>query len=177
MKLQVAEDNKKAQNTRLVDDTESENDVRNIKFKFGFNAGQIRNGILKLPLEYEANISSFLEKVESNPPTNFDDLAPFKSIERLDFEQNNYQAISIPAMSQYDPPMRELPNRPGCEYESILRQRAGEPDLEKVQIAAHEQQRLLKSEKKEVVSAAIVKMPQGFLKPLDYSVDLLIRSD
>ena len=35
-------------------------------------------------------------------------------------------------MSQYDPPMRDLPNRPGCEYESVLRQRAGEPDLERV---------------------------------------------
>jgi len=55
--------------------------------------------------------------------------------------------------------MRELPNRPGCEYESILRQRAGEPDLEKVQIAAHEEQKLLKKDTKEVVSAAIVKMP------------------
>ena len=80
-------------------------------------------------------------------------------------------------MSNYDPPMRDLPNRPGCEYESIIRQRAGEPDLEKVQIQAHETQKLLKKDKKEVVSAAIVEMPQGFLKPFDYSVDLLIRSD
>ena len=41
-------------------------------------------------------------------------------------------------MSQYDPAEREKPNRPGCEYESIVKQRAGEPDLEKLQIAAHE---------------------------------------
>lgn len=73
--------------------------------------------------------------------------------------------------------MRDLGYRPGCEYESILRQKAGEPDLEKVQMAAHEQQKVLKKEKKDVVSAAIVNMPKGFLKPLDYSVDLLIRSD
>lgn len=80
-------------------------------------------------------------------------------------------------MSQYDPPMRDLPARPGCEYESVLRQRAGEPDLEKVQIAAHDQQKLLKRDKKDVVSAAIVKMPESFLKPFDYTVEKVIRSD
>ena len=36
---------------------------------------------------------------------------------------------------------------------------------------------MLKKDKKEVVSAAIVEMPQGFLKPCDYSIDLLLRSD
>ena len=36
---------------------------------------------------------------------------------------------------------------------------------------------MLKKDKKEIVSAAIVKMPQGFLKPTDYSIELLIRSD
>jgi hypothetical protein len=85
-----------------------------------------------LPLEYETNIASFLEKVEANPPSNFDDLDVFDPLEMLDFEVQAYEPVSIPAMSQYDPAMRDLPNRPGCEYESILRQRAGEPDLEKV---------------------------------------------
>ena len=33
--------------------------------------------MMKLPLQYEANMSSFLEKVEATPPTNFDDLVPF----------------------------------------------------------------------------------------------------
>ena len=42
-------------------------------------------------------------------------------------------------MSQFDPAEREKPSRPGAEYESIIKQRAGEPDLEKLQIAAHEQ--------------------------------------
>jgi len=41
---------------------------------------------LKLPLEYETNISSFMEKVDANPPINFDDLVPFDSMEPLDFE-------------------------------------------------------------------------------------------
>ena len=77
--------------------------------------------MLKLPLEYETNIASFLEKVEANPPTNFDDLDVFDPLEVLDFEIQNYQQQAIPAMSQYDPPMRDLPNRPGCEYESVLR--------------------------------------------------------
>lgn len=66
--------------------------------------------------------------------------------------------------------------RPGCEYESTIRQLAGEPDLEKTQMAAHEQMELLKSAKKEIVSAANVAAPASFVKPLDYSVDLLVRT-
>jgi hypothetical protein len=42
---------------------------------------------------------------------------------------------------------------------------------------AHEQQKLLKRDKKEIVSAAIVKMPASFLKPFDYTVEKVIRSD
>lgn len=90
MVKRVNEDHKKAQNTRLIDDTDSQNDIRNVRFEFGFNAENIKNGILKLPLEYETNISSFLEKVEANPPTNFDDLEPYESLEQLDFEVQNY---------------------------------------------------------------------------------------
>lgn len=177
MRTKVAEDFKNSQNTRLVDDSESQNDIRNVKFEFNFQKDTIGQAMLKLPLEYETNIASFLEKVEANPPTNFDDLEEFDPLEPLDFEIQNYQPYAVPGMSQYDPAMRDLPSRPGCEYESVLRQRAGEPDLEKVQIAAHEEQKLLKREKKEVVSAAIVKMPQSFLKPLDYEVEKLLRSD
>lgn len=73
--------------------------------------------------------------------------------------------------------MRELQKRPGCDYESILRQKAGEPDLEKVQMAAFEQAKLVKKDKKDVVSGAIVNMPSSFTKPLDYSIELLIRTD
>ena len=59
--------------------------------------------MLKLPLEYETNIASFLEKVEANPPISFDDLDLFDPLEMLDFEIQNYQPVAIPAMSQYDP--------------------------------------------------------------------------
>jgi hypothetical protein len=41
---------------------------------------------MKLPLEYETNIASFLEKVEANPPISFDDLSAFQHVEPLDFE-------------------------------------------------------------------------------------------
>ena len=43
-------------------------------------------------------------------------------------------------------------------------------------MAAHEQMELLKSAKKDVVSAANVAGPASFVKPLDYSVDLLVRT-
>ena len=132
MREKVAEDFKISQNTRLVDDLESQNDITNVKFEFNFNKDKIGQAMLKLPLEYETNIASFLEKVEANPPTNFDDLDLFDPLEALDFEIENYQPHSIPAMSMYDPAMRDKLSRPGCEYESVLRQRAGEPDLEKV---------------------------------------------
>ena len=42
---------------------------------------------------------------------------------------------------------------------------------------AHEQMALLKQEKKDIVSGAIVHMPASFLKQLDYSVDLVLRGD
>lgn len=35
---------------------------------------------------------------------------------------------------------------------------------------------LLKSKEKEIVSGANVAMPSSFLKPVDYSIDLLIRT-
>jgi hypothetical protein len=33
----------------------------------------------------------------------------------------------------------------------------------------------LKTDKKEVVSGAIVNMPMTFLKPIDYSIDLIVK--
>lgn len=35
-------------------------------------------------------------------------------------------------MSYFDPVEADKPNRPGCEFESVMRQRRGEPDLEKI---------------------------------------------
>jgi len=81
----VAEDWKAAQNIRIVEN-ELEDNVDNIKFKFNFNSQVIGAAQMKLPLEYETNIASFMEKVEANPPINFDDLVPFDHVEPLDFE-------------------------------------------------------------------------------------------
>lgn len=36
---------------------------------------------------------------------------------------------------------------------------------------------LLKQDKKDCVSGAIVEMPLSFMKPLDYAVDLVLRGD
>jgi hypothetical protein len=35
-------------------------------------------------------------------------------------------------MSRYEPVFTDKGMRPGCQYESSLRPRAGEPDLEKI---------------------------------------------
>lgn len=42
-------------------------------------------------------------------------------------------------MSMFDPLETDKLFRPGCEYESILKQKRGEPELEKLQFQAHEQ--------------------------------------
>jgi hypothetical protein len=41
-------------------------------------------------------MSSFIEKVEANPPTNFDDMVPFESLEQLEFESEFYKECVIP---------------------------------------------------------------------------------
>ena len=64
-------------------------------FKFQFNAQVIGMVQMKLPLEYETNIASFMEKVEANPPISFDDLVPFEHVEPLDFEMQKYQKFPI----------------------------------------------------------------------------------
>lgn len=60
-----------------------------MKFKFSFNNKQIKPDI-SLPIEYETNIASFLEKIEATPVINFDDFVPFDPLERLDFEIERY---------------------------------------------------------------------------------------
>lgn len=52
-----------------------------MKFTFNFNASSIESAQKKLPLEYETNIASFMEKVEANPPISFDDLVPYEKLE------------------------------------------------------------------------------------------------
>ncbi len=177
MSAKVNEDFKKAIKAGVVDVDDGSSHIKNMRFKFGFNADVLKSAMMKLPLQYEANMSSFLEKIEANPPNNFDDLVPFDPLEMLEFETEAYKEFTINPTSFYDPPFREQRVRPGCEYESIIRMRSGEPDLEKAQFQAHEQAEMLKQDKKDIVSGAIVKMPNGFLKPLDYGVELLVRSD
>lgn len=63
----IKEDWKNAQNML---DQQSE-----IQFEFKFNQKNLR--ISNLPVQYEASISSFKEKVDAEPPTAFDDMVPF----------------------------------------------------------------------------------------------------
>jgi hypothetical protein len=49
-----------------------------------------------------------------------------------------YKAMALPQVSTYDPVFGDKILRPGCEYESQIRQLAGEPELEKIQMVAHE---------------------------------------
>ena len=78
-------------------------------------------GLMKLPLEYETNIASFMEKVDANPPINFDDLIPYDLLECLDYEVNKYNRFQVPPMPLSDPVEDNKILRPGCEYESILK--------------------------------------------------------
>lgn len=129
-KRMVEEDWRTAQNIRITDN-ENEDNIRNIKFQFSFLKGNMAADQLKMPLEFETNIASFKETVDAVPPINFDDMAPFEPLEQLDFEILKYTRFPIPQMSNYDPEEAQKQNRPGCEFESVLRQRTGEPELEK----------------------------------------------
>jgi hypothetical protein len=44
--------------------------MKSLKFNFTFNESRIIG--VKLPLMFENNISNFIEKIETNMPTNFD---------------------------------------------------------------------------------------------------------
>ena len=135
----VLQDWKDAQNVRIVEN-EKEDDILNLKFKFCFSLDTISAAQMKLPLEYETNIASFMERVEANPPISFDDLAPYEHVEPLDFEMQKYPKFPvITQMSNFDPLDSEKILRPGCEHESVLKQRRGEPELEKTQFQAFEQ--------------------------------------
>jgi len=47
-----------------------------------------------LPLEYETNIASFMEKIEAAPVSSFDDIEEFEDIEQLDFEIMKYKSMA-----------------------------------------------------------------------------------
>ena len=114
------EDWKNALNIKVVEN-EAEDNIENIKFRFTFSLQAVQSAQMKLPLEYETNIASFMEKVEANPPINFDDLASFDHVEPLDFEIQKYQKIPLAQVSTFDPLDSDKIFRPGCEYESILK--------------------------------------------------------
>jgi hypothetical protein len=86
MTIKVMEDYRKAIKAGVVEIDDGSDHIRNTRFAFVFNGDNIKASMMKLPLQYEANMSSFLEKIEANPPTNFDDLVPFDPLEVLEFE-------------------------------------------------------------------------------------------
>lgn len=131
MKKMVAEDAKAAMNMRQESAEEETDNIQNVGFKFSFDRKKVQTDI-KMPLEYETNIASFMEKIDAQPVINFDDLENFDAIEQLDFEVEKYKPFELPPASTYDPVFNDKQYRPGCEYESTIRQIAGEPDLEKI---------------------------------------------
>ena len=64
---------------------EETDNIQNATFTFSFNKKHIHKEI-RVPLEYETNIASFMEKIETAPVINFDDLVLFDPIEEQDFE-------------------------------------------------------------------------------------------
>lgn len=177
-KAWVAADAKAAQMNNIGGDDEEDTDnIDKVRFTFSFNCEEL--GIkpeISLPLEYETNIASFMEKIEASPVISFDDLEDFDTIEQLDFEVEKYKPMPQPQVSTFDPIFGDKVLRPGCEYENAIRQLSGEPELEKIQMAAHEQMELLKQKEKDIVSGANVAAPVAFLKPLDFSIELVIKT-
>ena len=98
----VALDWKNAEKIRMTD-SENEGNIKNMKFTFNFDIDMVMRSEGKLPLEYETNIASFMEKVEANPPISFDDLVVFDHLEPLDFEIQKYSKQPLPPFSFYDP--------------------------------------------------------------------------
>ena len=97
----------------------------------------------------------------------------FTHVEDLDFEYYGFTKIPIPFIQTYELTERDKPFRPGCENESILRQKAGETDLEILNLKAQYPQ-LDAIFPKEGFIAAIIYMPTSFIKPLNYQTEMLI---
>lgn len=88
----VREDWKTAQNQRIGGNAEEQENIANVKFIFSFNIKSLERDS-KMPIEYETNIASFMEKIECEPVVNFDDFVPFDSLEQLDFEVEKYKPL------------------------------------------------------------------------------------
>jgi hypothetical protein len=173
----VADDYRVAMNAQVTSEDKDGDagGIDSVRYNFSFGKKQLLPDV-RLPMEHEGNVASVMEKIDTQPVVSFDDLNHFDAIEQLDFEVEGYKDFSIPAISPYEPMFEAKEKRPGCEYESALRSRAGEPDLEKIQQEAHVQMEMLKQTTKDVVSGANIAMPASFTKPFDYSIDLLVRS-
>lgn len=173
----VADDYRVAMNAQVTSDDKDGDagGIETVRYQFSFGKKQLLPDV-RLAMEYEGNVASVMEKIDTQPVVSFDDLNHFDAIEQLDFEVEAYKEFPIPAISPYEPVFEAKRNRPGCEYESALRARAGEPDLEKLQQDAHVQMEMLKQSTKDVVSGANIAPPSSFTKPFDFSVDLLVRS-
>jgi len=48
---------------------------------------------MKLPAEWEVNLTLLQERVEAQPPINFEDMLYFEPCEVLDYELYNYQRV------------------------------------------------------------------------------------
>eukprot|EP00347_Sterkiella_histriomuscorum_P018462 403345428 len=197
VKRMVAEDWKTAQNIRLKEE-DNEEDIKNVKFHFNFQENNIQLAQMKLPIEYEFCLETLKESLESTPPINFDDFMPYESVDQLDYEYYRYQKFPQPHFSLYDDICTDVIYRPGCEYESILRQRSGETMLEIIlfeQRSGKQQQHVMRNNQvkdieeenqqfilqqnvlqfqQSMISGAIVFMPRSFLKPLGYDIDLIL---
>jgi hypothetical protein len=100
-------------------------------FEFTFNAQNIHTALGRFPIQYEASISSMLERVEQNPVSSFDNFDVIDElIESNECEVMQYQEIEIKNVSEFISADRDKPLRYGCFYESNLRNRCGDPSLE-----------------------------------------------
>lgn len=64
-----------------ADDDDTDN-IDKVRFSFSFQQGDL--GVqpdIRLPLEYETNIASFMEKIEAAPVSSFDDLEEYEGLE------------------------------------------------------------------------------------------------
>lgn len=110
-----------------LSDNEDESNIYNLKFNFQFNESLLAQLQIKLPVQYESNLISTMDNLDPKVPTHFDDLVSFDPIESSEFEISNYKKLNLPQVQNYDPIEADKIARPGCEYESILLQRRGEP--------------------------------------------------
>lgn len=80
-KRMVTEDWRDSLNAQGVGGADDDVEViDNVRYAFSFSKKNLLPD-MKLPLEYETNIASFMEKIDATPVINFDDLEPFEHIE------------------------------------------------------------------------------------------------